>query len=1488
MYQMRYFFALLTLWLACWQPVSAQRRQPVLGRGVVAVWNGSAVNVTWRRLAGESEAARFNVYINGVKQNSSPLNATGTTFTSAECPSGSSLTVTAVVKNVEGEPCNPFVYRQIVMNGTTVKDAYCHVNFTEAGSPLPNDGTFATKYCWPVDLDGDGEMDYVVNRVYIAKDQNGCEGWGEDHLGGDCLEAYSAAGQHLWTVNLGINFYACGGQNDGVCVGDFDGDGRGEVMVQVCEGARFWDADAKTFGRYLYYNGVQAASNGNGTQTVSSDGTDPDIDGDGMSNYTYYNKGKNPQWYFAVIDPLAGTQRDVCAMTLPSDGDMTYTRTNKSAFRGDEYSYLSPAMGAAYLDGVTQSAVAQFQCRTADGNHHYFTYALGYANGTFGELWRFKFHDHAGLSQFHHIRIGDVDGDGRDEVMNGQCAVDHDGSLLWSSGIAHGDRFRLSDIDPDRPGQEIFAIQQDAPDMLGMILYDAANGKPIKKWYLSSVGDVGRGECMDVDPAHKGYEIWSTMPNIYDCHGNEIGTAHPYPTEGIWWDGDLAREALITSGSGNNCPAVVAKYDNGAWRRLYEMSKESGWQVAAENAVRPMFWGDIRGDWREEIILKQMAGALECGFVCFSAGDATAVNNIYCLLQDPNYYGQITNRGYYQSPNTSFYLGYDMPCPPLPPFMKANEDSEVFGLTLGNATVSPREESATVYMMPVKNQTLTLAQPLHFAAPDAELWKSQAGTLALTAPLSTGKLIVSEGEVKLSSTLNAAIDLRARGTLSGNGTVADTITFEGALHAEGCRIKPEGVLTFAKGLTLTNKVNMEIDLRGDNHIEVKGRMIVSGTPVFHIVYGGELAAGQYLLLTHENGAAVDVKKFTVEGLTGLKYSLFDDGSAIYLVIDAQRVASAGVVWSGAESGTWDYQTPNWTLAGQPTEFVAGDEVTFDERGTAFNVTLSDVFPVGKVNVDGAKNYTFSGQGGLSGDARLIKSGSGKLTLSTPKSTFTGGVTIEQGTVTVSDLADTGIASPLGSAGNLTLGKASLVVNNANCGTNRAILLNDTATIEQPAGTVALKGTISGKGTLRKTGAGQVNILHPNNSWAATILQAGTLAQGAWDAKIGATGSRLAVTGNATLSMFDNNSSSAVPVISNAIDIAKGKTLTVNAGSRCQLKGSLSGQGTYAVTFPYVRADVYTDCKTFEGTYEVRSGQLRLRQAIDLRNATLKLGAGVYAAGLNSDKSEYSYTHHLGALVSSASDCSLSTGVWTVGYLNTATTYAGTLTNAATLRKVGTGTLTLTGTSDGALTAQAGILVLSGTAHALVTVKDSGTVCGTGTAASITVNQGGTLKGGKPTGMLTGKLTLTGNLNVTAGGTLSMRLRPRNISTVGDCDAFVVAGNASLASPVFALELVSGEYAEGQTYKLFDVAGTLTLTGTPTFQPVTPAPGLLWDTSELTTTGTLGIMADPDYSGIDNVTLGTAPAQTYDLGGRKREKAATKGVYIVDGKIKIKN
>lgn len=1268
-YMKKYLSSLLVLVLLFIAlPMSAQRKQQKLGRGVVAVQSGTNVTVTWRRLAQEPEDAMWNIYIKKkgqtefAKLNATPLKNTNYKTTTTSIPVGSEVAISMLtnegeVQN-EGALSKPFLFKS-----QSLRNIYMEIRYDK--SPLAK-SKYTTKFVWPCDLNGDGEMDYVVDRCPVDGSRN------------YYIEGYLADGTFLWNVDLGVNEKPCDGQNDNLCAYDIDCDGYGELIVQTSDGTRLWDAEKGTWGKYLLGKSIA------------------DTDGDGIIDYDTQST-KNPPRYMTVIDGLTGAEKASVEFAY----DEAYNRTNKASLMGEEYNKHEGHVGIFYHDGIHPAIVGEFHSRSADGNTHFYrNVAFAYVGGE----WKLLFSKKTGGVVFHQIRIADVDGDGCDEMLSGEYAMDQDGSTLYNAKIAHGDRHRISDIDPERPGLECFAIQQNAGDMLGQILYDAGTGEPIKKWYLSSVGDVGRGECMDVDKNHIGWEMWSTMEGVYDAKGNKIeGLTNVYPTEGMWWDGQLDREILQTSDSHYNF--YFQDYGGG---RLIEPAKESGYQLKTSYGKRGKFWGDIIGDWREElIVIREIDGVCQ-GIVGLTTDYTTTIDNIYCLQEDPHYRGDCTTRGYYQTPNPGFYLGYDMPRPQLPPCMVADEENDVFGISLGNATIAPRNGMKNVYAMPVKNQTLTLEG----LEGNANLWKSQQGILVLNGNnTSTGKTIISEGTLELNGEISGDVELRARGTITGTGTINNLI-LEGALNYEGGRIMPTKTLTFNNGLNINKKTFIEINTDNGAFVKVNGNLSVTKNTVFTI-NATDIKEGEYKLIEYTGEFSGNENNFEVRGLLGLSYNIVNRDNAVSLVINGQRDAANEVVWIGSDNKFWDYQTENFTLNEQPTAFVAGDGIIFNDDARLATVTVDELMPIGSVTfANNTKTITLQGNGGISGKGDVIVEGKGRVVLNAVKSDYTGKTIINNGIVTVKELADAGIPSSIGAASsdaaNFQIGKATLIVNNTNTASNRGIQLNDTATIQVASGTTSLKGMIKGNGTLVKTGAGQLNITYAGtNAWAGTILQAGTLAMGAWNTTFGKATSPLHVTGNATITVFDNNSTSAVPTYQNATTIDKGKTLTFHAGKRCNIKGSLLGEGTYKIDFPYVRGDVYTNVSKFEGVYEVTTSNCRFVQAMDFSNSTLRLDEGAYAAGFKAGSgTEASYNHKIGTLTGTGT---LGTGTWQisrllVNYKATSTSVtcdAVTINGASTLKDL---VIDMHATSTTRIPDDAEFVVLKGTGKRTVSGK----------------------------------------------------------------------------------------------------------------------------------------------------------------------------------------
>ena len=1419
------------------QNAHAQRMTQQLGRGVVAVNNGTAVNITWRKLAQEPEDVMYNVYVNGKKLNASPLKLTNMQTTTSKVASGSKITVTTVTESKEGtEGIESAQSEAFTFKTYTPRCIFVDIRYK--GGPLTN-SDYATKYIWPCDLDGDGEMDYVVDRNPL----NG---------GTHKVEAYLRDGTYLWTVDMGPNESIGNGQDDQVVAWDFDCDGKGEVMIQSSDGTRFWDKENNTWGKYVFGK------------------TTGDIDGDGIIDYETQSS-KNPPRYFTVIDGMTGAEKASVEMTY----NTYYNRTNKSTLMGDEYNKHVGKFGICYFDGVHPGVAMEWHTRTTDGSHHYYSegFQYDYSGGKAGEL-KDIFQYGCGSGSFHSIRVGDVDFDGKDEMIEGGWTMDHTGKVLFNAGIAHGDRFRTTDINPEVPGLETFAIQQNAGDMLGQILYQAENGKALKKWYLSGVGDVGRGDCYDLDASRKGWEMFSTMNGyaIYDANGDATGQTGYFPTEALWWDGDLGREYEAAS-DGNGANMYVAKYGSG---RLIEFAKENSWQVNGEYGARAAFWGDIIGDWREEVILKHLTNGVVDGFTGYSTDYATTEDRIYCLMEDPAYHGQMLCKGYYQTPMPFFYLGYDMPRPQLPPVMRADAENQVFDLTLGDAVIAPDAAMKNIYAMPVVKQTLTIKEFKGSSVQGFNLWKAQHGTLEVTTPITTtGKVYITEGTLKSTSTISAPVELRARGVLSGSPTLSGGITFEGALnYAEGILL-PEGTMTFQGGLKIDQRLFIEYTNVTDL-VKVEGDLNIATNDLTMTIAFSEREPGEYKLIEYTGTFTGDVSNLKARGMTGYAYSFVNKNGAIYLVIAKQRDPHSGVVWTGSESGVWDYQTSNFAINGEPTTFVAGDTIVFDDNATESTITLNELMPVGGVEFknDGT-SFVIQGEGGISGKGSVTFSGNGKVNMKTAKSNYTGKTTINAGTVTVSDLMDSGTACSLGAGTTLEIGKGTLVINNASTSTNKTITLTDTATIQIASGTSAMKGIIKGKGRLVKKGSGQLNFTYDgaNTFTGGLELAAGTIAHGTWRSSFGS--GQIDVTGNSTITVFNCNSTSTIPTLPNKINIAEGKTVTLNGGQRCSLKPTLLGKGTMKFNFPYVRGDFAPNCTNFEGVLEATSGEVRLAGTLNMPNATLKLTGDGYVYNNTG-------THKIGALEGSNAAASITSGTWNIGYKGTDASYAGTYSVA--LNKYGEGKQTLTGAGTGAITVNEGTLDAENTSASIttgvITVKSGAILLGVGQVQNVTIQSGGTIGAGKGT-MTAGTMTVNGTLTVQSGGQVRVRARGSSI-TASSYDHLKVAGATKLTSPVFVMERISGEWIEGE-YQVFSGAGKITLSGDVTFEPAQPKDGYLWDTSKLVSDGIIAVVADP--TGISGITGKSGEPGTSKVTGITGISGFTgaPGVYIIDGK-----
>ena len=1454
---------LITLSLLPETTVYGQRLQQPLGRGVVAVnRSGSMIRsvtssggtgnlISWRKLAQEPEGTTYNVYMRTAgggdytKMNSSPLKKTN--YTPSTLKNNAEYAVAAISpEGVEGEKSAPFLYKT-----QSWPNVWLNIDFDNTVIPR-ND--YRTKFCWPMDTDGDGEYDAVVVDRLFAGAASGEEDTENTSTTSHKIQAYRFTGELLWTVDMGPNVNISAGQNDMVVAWDINCDGRCEVMVRSSDGTRFWDKQNETWGKYAMGS------------------TKADVDGDGIVDYRTQTTRNRP-FYISVIDGLTG--EEIAASELKynevTDGSDSYTRTNRADYMSDGYAAMDGHFCICYLDGIHPSLVMECLDRDNNKTHHNYVFTWDYDwNGTTATNWH---HSHTWSrndkrpwpAEFHMLRVGDVDGDGKDEMIQGGYSVNPHTGWFASAGIGHGDRFVLSDIDPDRPGLEVYAIQQSA--LLGQLIYDACTAEHIKEWYLPSVYDVGRGTCLDIDASHKGYEILSYADEfVYDCKGEKTGqTRSGSMFEGCWWDGDLQREWLNSpGGSGWGTNLMVTKV---LGDRLAEFSQEASWATHAATGTRPAFMGDIIGDWREEVLLAKQDDNVCTGLVGYTTAMSTNYS-IYCLQQDPHYRGDCTTRGYYQHPNTGFYLGGGMPMPPLPPVFEADVRNQMvsgksvmFDLQGENgATFSVNGEAPSMlYLMNPRNHDYTFSG--EGTKGDGQLIKSMQGTATFNCSLGhTGLNLISEGTLYVNGEIAGPVELRARGTLAGSATLKDTITFEGALNYEGCRLVP-GHMVSKKSMTLPGNVYLEFTNRGHSYITVEGDLTFKNTNYITIGFDNK-DSGECLLTECTGTLTCDVTKLKTRGLEGINYDLVvRDNKYLVLVFNTTRTPSDNVVWTGSESKIWDYKAQNFNTTGS-TAFVAGDAVIFNAQAQQKTVTVNEMMVTNGVTFDSG-TYTLSGNGGISGEGDLTVNKNAAVTLNMKYSDYTGKTIVNGGTLTVPNFYDGGQKSAIGAAtadkGNLQLNGGTLVLSKDNMGTDRQITVSDTATIRvtQSNSALSLKGMVSGTGYLVKDGAGQLNFTYGGtNSFTGLIVKKGIVAQGAWNATFGRSGSPMLLAGG-EVHQIDVNSSSTVPTFNHVVTVQEGTTNKIVGSSRGKINGSVKGKGNLTIVSKYVRCDIGLNFANYEGTLTASGSQWRLMSNVtDMSKATLKVDEATNIAHYGSGSgTQQSATLKIGAISGTATDGVLEGNTtYQIGYLNTDMTFSGLFKGTA-VTKVGTGKLTLkTAGSTSPITVSAGTLELTGsTTNAIttgqITVASKAKITGTAAVQNLTLNKGATTLC---------QLKTSGNTRLTVKG---------NLKHNGDTILVVIPTTRKLQV--------------GDEITVYNVSGTHT--GTFIVKVDDGGVGYEFDSSTLLTDGKLRVTT---ITGINGIVSDSSHDTMYDLLGRKVNEHS-KGIYIKDGKKYLK-
>jgi len=578
-----------------------------LDRGLVAVPTPTGVLVSWRQFADEVGQTSWHIYRNGRRITPTTIadrtNFLDTAGTRADRYSITPVTAAGVIGARSAEVqtwANP--YLDIPLNkpagGSTASGAFDY---------RANDASVG-------DLDGDGQYEVIVKWDPSNQQDNSKPG----HTGEVFLDAYKMNGTRLWRIGMGRNIRA-GAHYTQFLVYDFDGDGKSEIVAKTADGTR------------------------DGRGTVIGNAT---VDHRNSTGYIL----TGPE-FLTVFDGLTGAIR-VTTNYDPPRGDMCLWG-DCWGNRGDRF-----LAAVAYLDGRPSIVMARgYYTRTV-------LVAYDFRDGRLTKRWTFDTNvagrQYEGAGN-HNLAVADVDGDGRDEIVYGSLTIDDNGRLLYATGLKHGDALHVGDLNPARPGLEVFSTHEQSTSAYGMEMHDARTGQIILGQRTGK--DTGRGAAGDIDPRHPGAESWAVdgewnSPTgwMFNAAGRLINTRIPAANNLVWWDGDLTREILDHNYNATTQSGVgtIGKWDP-VNSRTVNLLTATGTLSNNTTKGNPSLQADLLGDWREEVLWRtQDSTALR-----LYATPHASPHAFPTLMHDPVYRLGVAwqNVGYNQPPHTSYYLG---------------------------------------------------------------------------------------------------------------------------------------------------------------------------------------------------------------------------------------------------------------------------------------------------------------------------------------------------------------------------------------------------------------------------------------------------------------------------------------------------------------------------------------------------------------------------------------------------------------------------------------------------------------------------------------------------------------------------------------------------------------------------------------------------------------------------------------------------------------
>lgn len=588
-----------------------KRQKEVLDRAAIAIRKREGMYLTFRLNAYEYENGEFNIYADG-KCIHHIGKKDATNFFHGEGTMDTVYTVKYVENGVEEEM--GYTAKNLAHNYMDIPIQKLE-NYT---APDGNTYEYTANDASVADVDGDGEYEIILKW-----DCNGKDNSHKGYSGIVYIDAYKLDGTLLWRIDLGKNI-RCGAHYTQFMVYDFDGDGYAEMVVKTADG------------------------------TVDNEGNVVgDKDADYRNQEGFIIDGPE---YLSLIDGKTGRIVD----TVPYDPP----RGNVADW-GDSWGNRVDRFLAcvAYLDGVHPSVV---MCR-GYYDHGRPTHLTAYdvVGKKLVKRWKFTADKEQNIEYtnqgFHNLAVADIDGDGCDEIIYGACAIDHDGTGIYSTELGHGDAMHLGRFTKESKGFDYFGIHEDADSPLGIEAHKAGTGEIT--FGIHTGKDTARGLTAKIDPRFDGNQMWAYFGGgLYNyADGSKITEKIPECVNfAIWWDGDLLRELLDHDWFGYETNVGIPKIYKWNWKTQECEVILATDGVLSNNGTKgnPCIQASIIGDWREDVIFR----GKDSRFLRLYTTDHYTPHRIYTLMHDYVYRLGVAwqNTGYNQPPQTAMYIGPDM------------------------------------------------------------------------------------------------------------------------------------------------------------------------------------------------------------------------------------------------------------------------------------------------------------------------------------------------------------------------------------------------------------------------------------------------------------------------------------------------------------------------------------------------------------------------------------------------------------------------------------------------------------------------------------------------------------------------------------------------------------------------------------------------------------------------------------------------------------